>query len=65
MLLRLAGRVRQLDGLRARTARVGAAVGNDVLELDAIVLLPHLAAPHPPAMPSYRHRNAPTLLWRR
>jgi hypothetical protein len=43
MLLRLAGRVRQLDGLRARTARVGAAVGNDVLELDAIVLLPHLA----------------------
>ena len=36
MLLRLAGGVRQLDGLRARTARVGAAVGNDVLELDAI-----------------------------
>jgi hypothetical protein len=41
--LRLAGRVRQLDGLRARSARVGAAVGNDVFELDAIVLLPHLA----------------------
>ena len=43
--LRPARRFRRLDDLHARTARRGAAVGNDVLELDAIVLLPHLAQP--------------------
>src|SRR5262249_2163583 len=42
--LRLARRVR-LDDLRARTAGRGAGVSNDVLELDAIVLVPHLGEP--------------------
>ena len=41
----LARRVRRLGDLRARTAGPAAGVGNDVLELDAIVLLPYLAEP--------------------